>query len=170
MLMIAVSGRRPQDTLPHAPSRPPFPLQLQNPDTGNSRGPRPTLTVQPAKWTIASTPCLHSRAPANSNHCLVLPSAPSCEVGITIPVCREASCIAERGWFSIHPHTHRTQHDVQPPSSVHLSVCPPFPPRCAQHLKTLGSGTPHLQAPRGMCCPSLFSSDSGRIRTARTLC
>lgn len=104
MLMIAVSGRRPQDTLPHAPSGPPFPLQLQNPDTGNSRGPRPTLTVQPAKWTMASTPCLHSRAPANSHHCLVLPSTPSCEVGITIPVCREASCIAEGLVLHSPPH------------------------------------------------------------------
>ena len=56
-----------------------------------------------------------------------------------------------------------------PALSICLSVHP-SPPRCAQHLKTLGSGTPHLQAPRGMCCPSLFSSDSGRIRTARTLC
>ena len=82
----------------------------------------------------------------------------------------EKQAASQRGWFSIHPHTHRTQHDVQPSSSVHLSVCPLFPPRCAQHLKTSGSGTPHLQAPRGMCCPSLFSSDSGRIRTAKTLC
>lgn len=100
-----------------------------------------------------------------------LASAPSCEVGITIPVCREASCISESGWFSFQPHTHRAQHDVQPPSFVHLSICPPFPlSRCAQHLKTSGSGTPHQQAPRGLCCPSLFSSDSGRIRIAKALC
>ena len=62
MLMIAVSGRHPQDMRPRAPSCPRFPLQLQNPDTGNSRDPRTTLTVQPAKWTMASIPCLHSRA------------------------------------------------------------------------------------------------------------
>lgn len=73
MLMIAVYGRHPQDTRLRAPSCPPFPLQLQNPDTGNSRGPGTTLTAQPAKWTMESTPCLHSRAPANSHHCLVWP-------------------------------------------------------------------------------------------------
>lgn len=148
MLMIAVSGRRPQDTLPHAPSPPPFPLQFQNPDMGNSRSPRTTLTEQPAKWTMASTPCLHSRAPANSHHCLVLPSAPSCEVGITIPVCREASCIAERGWFSVHPHTHRTSMMSCLPA---LSICPsvhPSPPGVLSTSKLWALGPPPPTGPQ----------------------
>lgn len=33
------------------------------------------------------------------------------------------------------------------PISGHLSICPPFCPRCGQHLKALGSGTPHHQGP-----------------------
>lgn len=48
MLMIAVYGRHPQETRLRAPSCPPFPLQLQNPDTAapGALGPRSLHSLQ----------------------------------------------------------------------------------------------------------------------------